>query len=381
MIRRISLFFTTFFVFIVVTTTVTAQSKPNMFPDKDSCGAAYRSGNYTTYEPKFFGLKGHEPVDGKSKIAAPLEADACLHSLTTAGKQWIVEHKGFMMRWETNADGSLKEVPYAIDACGNPNDGIFYPSAPQTTATATQPAAPAASQASAPAPAGAPAPMRANYQQQQQPTMQQAPPVPAICQDAVRLTALLKVLDKKTRKKVMADCLGGEQVASSSRRNYEQEVVVVESPYVGLYYPGYSFLVWGWWGGRYCYHGRGYYPGSGGGGFAGGDLGVGGGVSGGPGRTPTTGGGTPSNGGSGTYGSGGNGTSGSSGGSGAGGYGNGSGGYAGGGNGTSGSGGYNVRPVTGTRFGGGQSPAPRPVSSGGGFHPSGGARSSGGSHR
>ena len=143
-----------FFVFVVLSfalvmsTTVSAQQKPNMFPTPDACKDAYQSGNYTPYVAMSTRLHDKNPADGVKRVVIPLEADACIHPLTMAGKQWVVELKGFPMRWETNADGSLKETPYAMDVCGNPNDGILYLSvttpapkaaAPATTNPATTP--------------------------------------------------------------------------------------------------------------------------------------------------------------------------------------------------------------------------------------------------
>ena len=102
-----------------------AQTSNNMFSSKSTCNTALVSGNYVVYEARYFGLKDKNPVNGKTTKVAPLEADACVHMLTTAGMQWVVQPKGMMMRWNVGTDGSLKL--YARDDCGNPADELSFP--------------------------------------------------------------------------------------------------------------------------------------------------------------------------------------------------------------------------------------------------------------
>ncbi|HEV7702387.1 MAG TPA: hypothetical protein VGO63_03030 [Candidatus Paceibacterota bacterium] len=114
------------FVFVIVllsaifglSAAVSAQSKPDKFSSKASCEAALTSGNYTVYEPKYFGLKDKNPVNGTTRITAPLETTECLEEFTVVGSRWVVQNAGTMMRWNVNPDGTLSL--YARDDCGNP---------------------------------------------------------------------------------------------------------------------------------------------------------------------------------------------------------------------------------------------------------------------
>jgi hypothetical protein len=119
-----------FVLFMLFFATISVAAQQNIFPSRDECATALLSDNYTTYEPKYFGLKDKDPVDGKSKILAPLESKACVHMLTTGGKQWVVQVEGTEMRWNANKDGSLGS-PYARNDCGNPIYGIYYPVKPE----------------------------------------------------------------------------------------------------------------------------------------------------------------------------------------------------------------------------------------------------------
>lgn len=102
---------------------------PNMFPSKEAAVAALRSGNFTAYEPQYFGLKGLNQVNGTTKVAVPLEADAVVYMLTTAGWQWVIELRGTMFRWNVGLDGTV--TPYALDVCGNSAKEVYYPPAPE----------------------------------------------------------------------------------------------------------------------------------------------------------------------------------------------------------------------------------------------------------
>lgn len=174
---------------LLVSAPVRAE-EPKFFATQAACESALVSGGFVPYEPKFFGLNKKNPTNGTTKVVAKLEADACLHMLTTvktngSNMQWVVQLTGTSLRWDdVNTDGNL-EQPYARDDCGNPIDGISYgpppviptkPVAP-TAATTTAPAAGPVSQVAtqtvsqpapqiiylqqAPAPAVAPAPSQA----------------------------------------------------------------------------------------------------------------------------------------------------------------------------------------------------------------------------
>lgn len=103
--------------------------------DKAKCENSLPTKDFTSYEPKYFGLKGKNPVNGTTIVAAPTERDLCAHMLTTAGWQWVGQEIGTVLRWEAK-DGVLIR-PIARDDCGNPIDGISY--GPPATPT-SQPA-------------------------------------------------------------------------------------------------------------------------------------------------------------------------------------------------------------------------------------------------
>ena len=102
-----------------------ASGGPDMFSDKETCLVALGAGNFSYYEPKFNGLKGKNPVDGKTKVVAPLESDACVKMLTVSGKRWVPQKKGTEFRFKSS-EGHLASVPYARDSCGNPVEEIAY---------------------------------------------------------------------------------------------------------------------------------------------------------------------------------------------------------------------------------------------------------------
>ena len=126
----------------LVATSVFGQAKPSTFVSKDEAIAAYRSGNFTPYQPKFFGLSGTNPVNGTTKVVAGLEEDAVVHLLTTAGWRWTVQLEGTEYRWDVPAGSA---VVYARNDCGNPADEVVYPkttpvpATPPATATAPPP--------------------------------------------------------------------------------------------------------------------------------------------------------------------------------------------------------------------------------------------------
>lgn len=113
-----------------------SAQKPTFFSGVQ-CQQALAAGNFSYYQPRFFNNRDKNPVDGKLKVALPLEANACVHAFTTAGWQWVVLPAGTKLRWEG------KRL-YAMDACGNAADDIAYapvqvvaPPTPTATAPAT----------------------------------------------------------------------------------------------------------------------------------------------------------------------------------------------------------------------------------------------------
>lgn len=103
---------------------------PSMFETQKSCESAVNAGEgaYKFYVPKYLGGHKKNPVDGgATKVVAPLEAVACVHMDTTAGKKWVVQPEGAEFRFMLNADNSLVDAPYARHDCGNKVYGISYP--------------------------------------------------------------------------------------------------------------------------------------------------------------------------------------------------------------------------------------------------------------
>lgn len=91
---------------------------PNTFPTLAACSAALESGAFRFYEPKYFGLRTRNPVNGVDRIVVPLESDQCLQMLVVGGRRFVVQREGTLFRARRLADGSLSL--YARDDCGNP---------------------------------------------------------------------------------------------------------------------------------------------------------------------------------------------------------------------------------------------------------------------
>lgn len=136
--------------------TTTGGSKPSIFDTKAACDAAMASGNFSFYEPKYFGLKENNPVNGTTRIKVVLEADECRHVKVVGGFKWIPEKKGTEKRAHKAADGSI--VVYARHDCGNDDDTDTL-TATNVVATPAPTAVAAAVQAPAPAPAPMPTQM------------------------------------------------------------------------------------------------------------------------------------------------------------------------------------------------------------------------------
>lgn len=97
---------------------------PNTFPTMEACAGALHAGHFRFYEPRYFGLKGQDPVDNRERIVVPLETDSCLEMLTVGGRRFVVQREGTLFRARRQADGSL--TLYARDDCGNPVYGFNY---------------------------------------------------------------------------------------------------------------------------------------------------------------------------------------------------------------------------------------------------------------
>ncbi len=126
-----------FFV-VVMAVSVSAMADGDMFDSEEECVKTLLSDDFSFYEPKYFGLKNKNPVNGTTKVVAPLEQDACVYMLTVSGKKWVPQSDGTEFRFEKDANGNLKTVPYARNDCGNPVYGISYPSNVETPSARSQ---------------------------------------------------------------------------------------------------------------------------------------------------------------------------------------------------------------------------------------------------
>jgi hypothetical protein len=117
------------FALLVVAGTAEAQTSapvpPNMFSTLAACRQALATGDMRFYEPKYFGLRARDPIDGVDRIAVPLESDTCLEMLVVGGRQFVAQREGTVFRARKLADGSL--ALYARNDCGNPVYGVVYP--------------------------------------------------------------------------------------------------------------------------------------------------------------------------------------------------------------------------------------------------------------
>lgn len=116
---------TTFFAVLALLGTPSqkaeGQYQQSMFTSKSACNAAVLSGQYSSYEPKNFGLKGKNPRPGTVVDSVRLEQPGCFHLLTFKGWAWIAEGTG---QWMITCNG----VICGLLSCWNPADDFFYPS-------------------------------------------------------------------------------------------------------------------------------------------------------------------------------------------------------------------------------------------------------------
>lgn len=119
---------------VVITITVLAgvadaAAPPWMFATREECDTAISAGekSYRIYVPKDTRNKGKNPVDGVTKVVAPLETVigvACVEMDTQMGRKFVPQAEGTKLRWKINADGP--PTPYALDICGNNIYSISY---------------------------------------------------------------------------------------------------------------------------------------------------------------------------------------------------------------------------------------------------------------
>lgn len=113
---------------MVATPTKVATRKANdHFVSAEACAVAMRSGEFEYYTPRFYGNRERNPADGVTKVVAPLPEAGCLLEYTAYGVFWVAQKEGDLFRFYKKADGTLEDIPYAREDCGNPVKGITYP--------------------------------------------------------------------------------------------------------------------------------------------------------------------------------------------------------------------------------------------------------------
>src|SRR3989344_5435415 len=102
---------------------------PSIFETKEACWSAVNAGEeaYKFYTPRYFNRHKKNPVDNINSVVAPLEGVGCVEMDTTAGRRFVPQAEGTEFRFKKNADGTLKDTPYARHDCGNKVYSISYP--------------------------------------------------------------------------------------------------------------------------------------------------------------------------------------------------------------------------------------------------------------
>lgn len=108
---------------------------PAAFETREACHSAVLSGEgaYRIYVPKDLSGAGKNPVDGITKVMAPLETVigvACVEMNTQWGRKFVPQSEGTEFRFKVNADGS--RTPYARHDCGNKVYSISHPTPKQS---------------------------------------------------------------------------------------------------------------------------------------------------------------------------------------------------------------------------------------------------------
>ncbi len=94
--------------------------KPSMFSTREACEVAVLSGNFSSYEPKNFVLKGKNPRPGSKVDSIRIERPMCINLLTFQGWQWVAEESGMML---LTCDGTI----CGLASCWNPGKDYFFP--------------------------------------------------------------------------------------------------------------------------------------------------------------------------------------------------------------------------------------------------------------
>lgn len=124
----------------VTYTPVGCKGGPKYFDSAKDCEVAMQSGECSYYSPSYIGGKGRNPVDNMTKVRVPLEKEACVKMHVVGAWSWVPQKEGDLLRFRKKMDGTLEEVPYARDDCGNEVLEIVYP---QPKKVVTTPPAPA----------------------------------------------------------------------------------------------------------------------------------------------------------------------------------------------------------------------------------------------
>lgn len=122
------------FLFTILAGVANAGVAPAAFETREACHSAVLSGEgaYRIYVPKDLSGAKKDPVDGVTKVVAPLETAigvACVEMNTQWGRKFVPQAEGTELRFKVNADGS--RTPYARHDCGNKIYSTSYPTPKQ----------------------------------------------------------------------------------------------------------------------------------------------------------------------------------------------------------------------------------------------------------
>lgn len=139
MARKKTVFTFVFGVFVaLVMSASVAQAAPSLFHTQSACERAVVTGTYQGYTPRYFGGNKKYPIDGVTRVVAPLEHTACVLMDTTSGRKWVAQEAGDKFRFRVESDGSLRQPPYARNDCGNRVYSISFPQEEQPAAPARE---------------------------------------------------------------------------------------------------------------------------------------------------------------------------------------------------------------------------------------------------
>lgn len=89
----------------------------NQFFSQIQCERAHRSGEFVVYSPTKLDGFAKEPTG--NYVVQKVNSWSCVDTDAENGRRWVVLPPGTEFRFWKNADGSIRNIPYQIHACGN----------------------------------------------------------------------------------------------------------------------------------------------------------------------------------------------------------------------------------------------------------------------